>query len=144
MGSTAGSERRTSPPPLSPEPPRWDDDAIERLLARLLQVGVVVSTLLVLAGGIVFLLHSAAARPGYRHFAGEPAELSSVAGIIRSALRGDGRGLIQLGLLVLVATPVLRVAGSLVAFVLLKDRTYVVLTSIVLVLLASSLAAVVF
>ena len=58
--------------------------------------------------------------------------------------RGDGRGLIQLGLLVLVATPVARVAGSLIAFVFLRDRTYVVLTSIVLLLLASSLAAVVF
>jgi uncharacterized membrane protein len=133
MGSTAGSER-----------PRWDDDAIERLLARLLLAGVVVSTLLVLAGGVVFLLHFAGSPPHYHRFAGEPAELSSVAGIVRSALRGDGRGLIQLGLLVLVATPVMRVAGSLAAFALLKDRTYVVLTSIVLVLLASSLAAVVF
>jgi uncharacterized membrane protein len=144
MGSTAGSELDTPLPPPAPERPRWDDDAIERLLARLLQVGVVLSTLLVLAGGIVFLLHSGFTPPGYSHFSGEPAELSSVAGIIRMALRGDGRGLIQLGLLALVATPVLRVAGSLVAFVVLRDRTYVVLTSIVLVLLASSLAAVVF
>jgi uncharacterized membrane protein len=144
MGSTAGSEVGAPPPVPSPERPQWDDDAIERLLARLLQVGVVLSTLLVVAGGVVFLLHFAAAPPHYHRFAGEPAELSSVAGIVRSALRGDGRGLIQLGLLALVATPLLRVAGSLVAFVLLRDRTYVVLTSIVLVLLASSLAAVVF
>jgi uncharacterized membrane protein len=98
----------------------------------------------VLAGGIVFLLHHGRATPQYSHFTGEPAELSNVAGIIRSAFRGDGRGLIQLGLLVLVATPVLRVAGSLAAFVVLKDRTYMVLTSVVLLLLASSLMAVVF
>ncbi|HEU4955959.1 MAG TPA: DUF1634 domain-containing protein [Gemmatimonadales bacterium] len=129
--------------PLPPRP-GLDDDAIERLLARLLQAGVLLSTLLVLAGGIVFLLHHGGATPQYSHFAGEPAELSSVTGIIRSAFRGDGRGLIQLGLLVLVGTPVLRVAGSLAAFVVLKDRTYVVLTSVVLLLLASSLAAVVF
>ena len=142
MASTAGSEAgRTAPPP--PDRPAWDDDAIERLLARLLQAGVALATLLVVAGGIVFLLHSGGEAPRYSRFAGEPAELSSVAGIVRSALRGDGRGLIQLGLLVLVATPVLRVAGSLVAFVMLKDRTYVVLTSIVLLLLVSSLAAVV-
>ena len=143
MAFTAGSEAgRTAAPP--PEPPGWDDDAIERLLARLLQAGVALATLLVVAGGIVFLLHHGRETPRYSRFAGEPAELSSVAGIIGSALRGDGRGLIQLGLLVLVATPVLRVAGSLVAFLMLKDRTYVVLTSIVLMLLASSLAAVVF
>jgi uncharacterized membrane protein len=140
MASTAGSE--PGPPP--PTRAGWDDDRIERLLARLLQGGVLLSTLLVLAGGIVFLLHHGRAVPSYSHFAGEPAELSSVAGIIRFAFRGDGRGLIQLGLLVLVATPVLRVAGSLLAFVALRDRTYVVLTSVVLLLLASSLAAVVF
>src|SRR5262245_54102902 len=130
--------------PAPPPRPGWDDDAIERLLARLLQAGVLLSTLLVLAGGIVFLLHHGHATPQYSHFAGEPAELSRVTGIIRSAFRGDGRGLIQLGLLVLVATPVLRVAGSLAAFMVLRDRTYVVLTSVVLLLLASSLAAVVF
>jgi uncharacterized membrane protein len=138
MASMDGSE------PLPPPRPVWDDDAIERLLARLLQAGVLLSTLLVLAGGIVFLLHHGRATPQYSHFTGEPAELSSVAGIIRSAFRGDGRGLIQLGLLVLVATPVLRVAGSLAAFVVLKDRIYMVLTSVVLLLLVSSLAAVVF
>ncbi len=139
MASTAGSDQ--APPPARPG---WDDDAIERLLARLLQAGVLVSTLLVVAGGIVFLIHYGTAIPQYSRFAREPAELSSVTGIVRSALRGDGRGLIQLGLLVLVATPVLRVAGSLAAFMVLRDRTYIVLTSVVLLLLASSLAAVVF
>ncbi|HKU59890.1 MAG TPA: DUF1634 domain-containing protein [Gemmatimonadales bacterium] len=139
MASTAGSE--PTPPPARPG---WDDDRIERLLARLLQAGVLLSTLLVLAGGIVFLSRHGGTIPHYSRFEGEPAELSSVAGIIRSALGGDGRGLIQLGLLVLVATPVLRVAGSLVAFLALRDRTYVILTSVVLLLLASSLAAVVF
>lgn len=143
MASTAGSESgRTAAPP--PSPGQWDDDAIERLLARLLRGGVALATLLVLAGGVIFLLHSGGATPRYSRFEGEPAELSNVTGIIRWALRGDGRGLIQLGLVVLVATPVLRVAGSLIAFVVLRDRTYIVLTSIVLLLLASSLAAVVF
>ena len=47
MASTAGSEQ--APPPARPG---WDDDAIERLLARLLLAGVLLSTLLVVAGGI--------------------------------------------------------------------------------------------
>jgi uncharacterized membrane protein len=141
MASMAESEPAVLP---APEPrPRWNDDAIERLLAHLLQAGVMLATVLVLAGGVVYLLHHGGTTPHYSQFAGEPEELSSVAGIIRSALTGEGRGLIQLGLLVLVATPVLRVAGSLVAFALLRDRTYVVLTSIVLVLLMVSLGAVV-
>jgi uncharacterized membrane protein len=139
----ADSEPGAAPPVTEAARPRWDDDAIERLLAYLLQAGVLLATLLVLAGGVVYLLRHGGTTPHYSRFAGEPEELSNVGGIIRSALTGEGRGLIQLGLLVLVATPVLRVAGSLVAFALLRDRTYVVLTSIVLVLLAVSLGAVV-
>ncbi|HJX86824.1 MAG TPA: DUF1634 domain-containing protein, partial [Gemmatimonadales bacterium] len=56
--------------PLPPPRPVWDDDAIDRLLARLLQAGVLLSTLLVLAGGIVFLLHHGRATPQYSHFTG--------------------------------------------------------------------------
>src|SRR3954449_8427624 len=138
MASTAGSD-----PAQPPAGSRWDDDAIEHLLARLLPAGVLLSPVLVVAGGIVFLLHHGTSPPQYIRFAGEPAELSNVRGIVHSASRGDGRGLIQLGLLVLIATPVLRVAGSLLAFVALKDRSYVVLPSVVLLLLSSSLAAVV-
>jgi uncharacterized membrane protein len=54
-----------------------------------------------------------------------------------------GRGLIQLGLLLLIATPVARVAFSLLAFVLQRDRTYVMLTAFVLLLLLASLAGIV-
>ena len=44
----------------------------------------------------------------------------------------------QLGLLVLVATPIIRVATSLVAFALERDRLYVLLTTIVLAILLAS------
>jgi uncharacterized membrane protein len=46
---------------------------------------------------------------------------------------------IQLGLLLLIATPVARVAMSLVAFILQRDRVYVVVTLIVLAVLIFSL-----
>ena len=45
------------------------------------------------------------------------------------------RGLIQFGLLLLIAVPVARVAFSVVAFALQRDRTYVVVTLIVLAVL---------
>jgi uncharacterized membrane protein len=47
----------------------------------------------------------------------------------------QSESIVQLGLLLLIATPVARVAFTLVAFVLQRDRTYVVVTSIVLALL---------
>lgn len=48
-------------------------------------------------------------------------------------------GFTQLGLLTLIATPVLRVAVSLVAFALERDRLYVALTAVVLLILLTSL-----
>ena len=44
----------------------------------------------------------------------------------------------QLGLIVLVATPIIRVMTSLVAFALEGDRLYVLLTAIVLAILLAS------
>ena len=49
--------------------------------------------------------------------------------------------LIQFGLLLLMATPVARVVLALGAFVMEKDRTYMVITAAVLAILLYSLAA---
>ena len=67
-------------------------------------------------------------------------QLRSVTGIVRSALGGNSLGVIQLGLLLLIATPVARVALSLVGFVRQADRTYVLITTVVLAILLFSLA----
>jgi uncharacterized membrane protein len=72
-------------------------------------------------------------------FVGEPADLRNVSGIVRDALALRGRGLIQLGLLLLIATPVARVAFSVVAFAMQRDRLYVVVALIVLAVLMYSL-----
>jgi uncharacterized membrane protein len=54
-------------------------------------------------------------------------------------MNGRGRGLIQLGLLFLIATPIARVAFSIVGFAIERDRMYVVFTLIVLAILLYSL-----
>jgi len=59
---------------------------------------------------------------------------------VRESLRWRGTGLIQLGLLLLLATPVARVAFSVVAFLLQRDRLYVLVTLIVLGILLYSIA----
>lgn len=85
------------------------DRHIETTVAGVLRTGVVTAAALVLAGGVIFLLKYGSAAPHYAIFHGEPAELRSVSGIVARALTGHGRGIILLGLLVLLATPVLRV-----------------------------------
>lgn len=119
-----------------------EDERVELALALLLRAGVIVAAFLVLAGGILHLVVHGGQHPDYRHFSGEPGDLQHPTRILALALHGSPEGLIQLGVLALIATPVLRVAFSLLAFARERDRTYVVLTSVVLLVLLLSLTGV--
>jgi uncharacterized membrane protein len=119
--------------------PVWDDHRIEVILGNLLRFGVLLSAAVVLAGGCVYLSHHAHEKADYRIFRGEPSEFRTIAGVIHSAVHGRGRGLIQLGLLLLIATPIARVAFSIVGFGIERDRMYVAFTLIVLAILLYSL-----
>jgi len=127
------------PQPLQPQPQAWDDHRIEVILGNLLRFGVLLSAAVVLAGGCVYLSHHAHEKADYRIFRGEPSEFRTIAGVIHSAVHGRGRGLIQLGLLLLIATPIARVAFSIVGFAMEHDRMYVAFTLIVLAILLYSL-----
>jgi uncharacterized membrane protein len=113
----------------------WTDRRMERFIGQILLAGVLLATALVLAGAALHLARHGGDHPDFRTFDGEPLALRSAAGIVRSALEPTGRGLIQLGLLVLVATPVARVAFSTFAFLAQHDRTYVAITLTVLAVL---------
>jgi uncharacterized membrane protein len=77
--------------------------------------------------------------PDYQVFHGEPADLRRVSGILQDALALQGRRVIQCGLLLLTATPIARVLLALVAFAWQRDRTYVLVTLLVLTVLLYSL-----
>ena len=81
--------------------------------------------------------------PDYRVFRGEPSDLRNLPGIVAEVADLRGRGIIQLGLLVLIATPVLRVAFTIFAFLEQRDHLYVVVTLIVLTFLLISLTGVI-
>lgn len=122
------------------EPKRgWTDEQVEHILGYLLRVGVSIAALVVSIGGVLYLLHYGATFPDYQLFRGEPADVRSVSGIISDILSLRSRGLIQFGLLLLIATPVARVGLSLFAFARQHDWTYVVVTLIVFALLLYSL-----
>jgi uncharacterized membrane protein len=120
----------------------WGDVQVEQLLGNLLRAGVLLAAAVVLLGGVVYLArHGGERRPDLRKFRedAQPAELRSPTGIVGEALEFRGRALVQLGLLLLIATPVARVAFSVFAFLLERDLTYVALTLIVLGVLLYSL-----
>ena len=115
------------------------DQLIDEIMGKLLRTGVILSAIFVLAGGAVYLLRHRTPVTDYHVFQGEPTELRTVTGIFHEALALRGRGLIQLGLLLLIATPIARVAFSLLAFLYERDWTYMLVTLIVLGLLFYSL-----
>jgi len=112
---------------------------MDQIMAVLLRSGVLLSASLVFIGGVIYLWRHDLPVTNYRVFQGEPQELRTVGGILREAGKFHGRGLIQLGLLLLIATPVARVLFSVLAFLYEKDWTYVAITMIVLALLCYSL-----
>ena len=65
--------------------------------------------------------------------------IRTVAGILQSAAHFNSEGLMQVGLVLLILTPVARVALAVVGFALERDRFYTVVSLIVLVILAFSL-----
>jgi len=127
--ATANSDRRE----------RWSDDHVDQLLGNLLRIGVIVATIVAAIGGVLFLAQHGTEPTGHRVFHGEPVELTHVGSIARGALGLHAAAIVQLGLVLLIATPVARVAMSLVAFILQRDRVYIVVTSLVLGLLIFSL-----
>lgn len=119
--------------------PRIDDARIEAMISALLRTGVLISGALVLTGGVYYLARHGSEMADYHTFRGQPA-IDRIAGeIVKGALSLRGRSIIQFGILVLIATPIARVAVSLVSFALERDRTYVIITAIVLAILLQSL-----
>ena len=117
----------------------WYEQRTENTIANLLRAGVLLSAFVVIAGAVLYLGAHPRARVSYRSFVGEPEHLRNVHGIVHSAFTGQARSLMQLGLLLLIATPVARVVFSILAFAAEGDRMYVGFTLIVLAVLLYSL-----
>lgn len=113
---------------------------MELIIAILLRGGVLLSALVVVAGGGLYLVRHGAEHPNYGAFRGEPADLRSLRGITGDVLLLHSRGVIEMGILLLLATPVARVALSFYWFLRQRDHTYVIVTLIVFILLLLSLA----
>jgi uncharacterized membrane protein len=111
------------------------DADLEKVIGNLLRYGVLTASLIVLAGGIVYLIRHGAEAPEYGQFKGEPDIMRSPGPMWHAILNGRGRPLIALGLLVLIATPIARILCSIVGYLLEKDWLYTVITVIVLLVI---------
>jgi uncharacterized membrane protein len=115
---------------------------VERLISTLLRVGVVLSLAVVVLGTVISFGH----HPGYLWSGQELAALTgagkagpnSVAEIVAGVAAGRGAAVVMAGLLILIATPVLRVGVAIIAFLLQRDWVFTVVTAVVFALLVLS------
>ena len=112
-----------------------EDFALEQRLGTLLRGGVILSASVTLIGGIMFLASHGNVPVSYHIFSGEPAELRTVGGVIGGVVHGDSISIIQLGVLLLIATPIARVLFSVIGFARERDWMYVACSTLVLGLL---------
>ena len=128
--------------PNQTEQPAWNDKRVELVVGNLLRTGVILAAVVVLIGGILYLVKYGTDEPHYTTFQKgvvPAAEFCSPSGIVEAAINLRPRGIVALGLLLLIATPVARVVFTIFAFWMEKDYTYVAVTMIVLAVLLFSL-----
>ncbi|RXK81951.1 DUF1634 domain-containing protein [Filimonas effusa] len=117
-----------------------NDRGIEIFIGRFLRWGVLSSCAVAIAGGILYLVnHGMEVMPDYTVFHGEDAGYTSLPGIIKGLETGSAKEVIQAGVIILLATPILRIFLSLISFILEKDRLYVFITAIVLCIILGSM-----
>ena len=120
-----------------------NDERIDIIIGNILRIAVIISAIFVLAGAVIYLTRHGQEMPNYGVFSGVPKNLSSLREITESAWNIRSVGIIQLGLLILIFTPVARVAFSVIAFLLERDYMYVIFTLIVLTVLLLSITGVI-
>ena len=118
---------------------RWSDEHVELFVGNLLRWGVILAASVTAVGGLIFLFIHGGRKADYSVFHGQPDALKSVPQVAINAYHLQPEALIQLGLLLLIVTPIARVALSLLAFIKQHDRTYILVTAIVLGVLLYSL-----
>jgi uncharacterized membrane protein len=112
-----------------------DDHSLEQFIGRVLQVGLLVAASTVAVGGILILAHDGSGVPDFSRFSEPGSRFRALSPIVMAAAHGDAGAIVMAGILVLIATPILRVAFMLGAFARQRDRLYVALSAIVLCIL---------
>jgi len=115
------------------------DKDVQVILGTLLRVGVIVSTAVVLLGGVIFLTTQGNQLVSFSEFKPEHVKFSSVAKILSGLKTFDGLAIIQFGVLLLIFTPIARVVFSIFSFLMEKDYMYVIIGIIVLCVIITSL-----
>ena len=120
--------RRDAEPGLETTAERWHE--LNEVVHKMLMAGLTISTVLIVAG---LILSGISRQP-------VPTSASGFRQALQDLKSGSPAGLLNMGILILIATPIIRVFGSLAEFIYRRDWRYAAITALVLLVLAVSLA----
>ena len=109
-------------------PPRHEMDAIERTVNLVLTAGIGLTVGLLVAGLVLSIAQGQ----------GLPTRIVPLADLPPLLADLDPAAYLSLGIVVLIATPFVRVGGTIVAFARRRDRRYVLITVVVLAVMCLS------
>lgn len=116
------------------------DRDIQLILGTLLRVGVILAVSFLFMGAVIYLWYAGDAVANYVVFDPRHVRYKSIAAIVEGLSQFDGTAIIQFGVVLLIFTPVLRVAFSIFSFVIARDYLYVGIGLLVLFIILFSLS----
>ena len=114
------------------------DTDIQQIIGWILRLGVIISMLVVFIGGCFYIYRHSSETVHYSRFIGVPKFVHSAGGIWHGILTFRGRAIIQAGIILLIATPIVRVLFSGIGFILEKDWLYTGISLLVLAIIVTS------
>lgn len=118
---------------------KFADQDIEIIVGNLLRAGVIISSAIIVIGAIIYLWQSGHQHPNYHKFEGMNNTFYSLSYVINGVSKLSGEHIIQLGVLVLIATPVARIVFSIIGFIKENDNLYIIITFLVLFIILGSI-----
>lgn len=118
----------------------FKDRDMQLIMGNLLRAGVVLSMTVVFIGGVIYLLGFGQLKADYSEFVLDEAGFFSLASIWTGLLDLNGKAIIQLGILLLIFTPISRVILAVISFFLERDYLYVFIGLMILSIILFSLS----
>jgi uncharacterized membrane protein len=117
---------------------KFKDKDMQAVIGWVLRAGVFMSMLVVFMGGVIYLYRHGQSVADYHEFKGVPDFVRNPLAIVNGIMDIKGRAIIQAGIILLIATPIIRVIFSAIGFILEKDHLYTAITCIVLAIIVIS------
>jgi len=116
----------------------FTDADLNRSVGNLLRLGVILSVITSLVGFVKLFLEGFKMPEKYSSLAVGSSSEKVWGQFWNSLCKGEGVAIIQLGILLLIFTPLMRIIFALIGYLKEKDYVYVIISSIVLAIMAVS------